>query len=281
MMTTSADRLRWFIEFAQRFNVRDREWDEPITAEETKEFKAWEYLKLKDEILQFIGGSDPTESFRFGLKREPVEYDDYGPIYSRSTRTFRENLEQWLTNERINKLSLQAAYRLGALWTTETPTLTEPIELLRFKKSVTIGPGVQFDSASKVKLNFKKVPNELREVISFGSPTVSFHMHTATWFIESTPSQLFFIRFGLALMERGTSEIQSCPECDRVFYRIRKQKYCSKTCINRVSRRKWLNDPKNKKKERQWAQKRYKRRVQEKTSNKVRVESRRKGGKNI
>src|SRR5262249_48720766 len=127
----------------------------------------------------------------------------------------------------------------------------------------------------------KKVPSKLRDVITFGRPTVSFHMKTAAWLIESSsPSHLFFIRFGLTLMERGASEVQIFPECDRVFYRVRKQIYCSKTCINRVRRRNWLSNPKNKNKDRQWARERYERRVQEETSNKVRVKSRNKGGSN-
>src|SRR5262249_26342123 len=104
------------------------------------------------------------------------------------------------------------------------------------------------------------------QTISFGNPRVSFDMRTATWVIEHNhPWHLFFIRFGLVLMEEGTSQVQACPECGRLFYRVRKQKYCSKTCINRVSRRNWLANPKNKKKDRQWAQERYERRVKEKT----------------
>lgn len=80
------------------------------------------------------------------------------------------------------------------------------------------------------------------------STVVEIEVPTATWIVEADPTHLFFIRFGLALMERGISEIQACPECARVFYRVRKQKYCSKTCINRVSRRNWLNKPRTERK---------------------------------
>src|SRR5262249_7141942 len=120
-----------------------------------------------------------------------------------------------------------------------------------------------------------------RKIIYFGNPRVSFYMPTAKWLIEEDhPWKLFFIRFGLVLMEEGTSQVQKCPECSRVFYRVRKQVYCSKTCINRVSRRKWLEKPNNKKKDRQWARERYERRVKEKTNGNVKVQSRTKKGGN-
>ena len=30
-----------------------------------------------------------------------------------------------------------------------------------------------------------------------------------------------------------------CPECNKYFYRVRKQVYCSRTCVNRVTVREW------------------------------------------
>lgn len=59
-----------------------------------------------------------------------------------------------------------------------------------------------------------------------------------------------------------TSRIVECLGCSQIFYRAhRKQKYCSKRCINRITRRQWLKNPKNREKERQWARERYQRRV--------------------
>src|SRR5262249_40866776 len=115
--------------------------------------------------------------------------------------------------------------------------------------------------------------------IDFGTPTVSFALTTATWVIESDPKNLFFIRFGLTLIQEGASQLATCQECKRIFYRVRKQKYCSKTCINRVSRRNWLKNPKNRTKNKKWARERYERHVKEKTNGKVRITSRNKGGK--
>jgi hypothetical protein len=255
MMKTSAERLKWFLDFAQLEWVSNLDeeaflFETPESIPELKELKEWEFLKLKEEVIEFIGGDDANEPFRFGIKKEPVAYDkNLFPIWGRR-RILSDAIGEFLTREELAGLCVRAGGYLDTYIREERVT---------------------------------EVSSE-SETISFGDPTVSFNMRTATWFIESSsPAHLFFIRFGLVLMQEGTSEIQKCPECRRAFYRVRKQKYCSKTCINRVSRRKWLEDPKNKKKDRQWAQERYKRRVQEKTSAKVRVKSRktRKKGEDI
>jgi hypothetical protein len=70
------------------------------------------------------------------------------------------------------------------------------------------------------------------------------------------------------------SRIDSCPECHRLFLRVRKQIYCSKRCINRVTRRKWLKDPANQKKESRWAHRRYEKRVKKLKGENVKVRRR-------
>jgi hypothetical protein len=257
MMKTSADRLRWFIEFAQR-------------STDDQELKDWEYLKLREEVAEFIGGSDTNERFRFSSKREPITFTKHDvPIYEPITKTLREEIEQWLTREQMAELVDYAYDYLSVFLATQAVT-DRPITFRRDQPPV--------EHTDKTKF----VTKDRQHTIRFGSPTVSFHMPSATWFIEAKPVHLFFIRFGLVLMEEGTSEIQTCPECHRAFYRVRKQIYCSKTCINRVSRRNWLKNPKNRKKDREWAHERYERRVKEKTNGNVKVQnrSRKKGGKN-
>ena len=75
--------------------------------------------------------------------------------------------------------------------------------------------------------------------------------------------------------------IEECPECQRLFLRTRRQVYCSRTCLNRISRRQWLQQPKNRKKEAQWARKRYEQRVKTQKGENVKVQRRtrtKKGG---
>jgi hypothetical protein len=272
MMKTS-DRLKWFLDFAQLAWVSNLDPEEfllstPESITGLKELKEWEYLKLKEEVIEFIGGDDPHESFRFGIEKEILDEDASGfpiwglrPIVSEATAEF-------LTREELAALCVRAGYYLDAyIGRVIEVTDTTAIGPMTFRKGA---PRPVIPAPRKKTIVTKK-----SETINFGRPTVSFNMGTATWFIESSsPAHLFFIRFGLVLMEEGTSQIQKCPECQRAFYRVRKQKYCSKTCINRVSRRKWLENPKNKKKERQWSHERYERRVKEKTNGKVKVQSR-------
>jgi hypothetical protein len=77
----------------------------------------------------------------------------------------------------------------------------------------------------------------------------------------------------LILSECGTDKIAQCLECSGFFFKVRiTQKYCSKTCINRVSQREWRKKPENREKESTSAHRRYKRRVQQ--CRKVKVERR-------
>ena len=93
---------------------------------------------------------------------------------------------------------------------------------------------------------------------------------------------LFSIRCLTTLQNADPSFIAKCPECSRIFLRrVRKQQYCSKRCINRVSRREWLKKPKNQKKESEWAHSRYERRVQQKTSENALVDRRPRSKKKI
>jgi hypothetical protein len=247
---TAADRLRWFLEFAQR----------PWNAE----LKDWEFLKLKEEIIEFIGGSAINEPVRFRAKNpNPTGYhNDNEPIYK--TSSAHEVIAAWATTDEVKRLAVSANWYLRR-FLASTQTIQRG----------TLTPDGEFIAHGNPEI----VPKKRDDTIRFGTPSVSFHMPTATWLIETKPSHLFFIRFGLVLMEEGTSHIETCPECNRLFYRVRKQKFCSKTCINRVSRRNWLEKPRNKRKERQWARERYQRRVQEKTSKKARVKSRNKRNK--
>jgi hypothetical protein len=41
------------------------------------------------------------------------------------------------------------------------------------------------------------------------------------------------------LATEDTAALAKCPECDRVFLRQTNQRYCSKTCANRVGQRAW------------------------------------------
>jgi len=41
------------------------------------------------------------------------------------------------------------------------------------------------------------------------------------------------------LLAEPPDRIQQCPECETIFYRVKKQAYCSRACANRVTQRRW------------------------------------------
>jgi hypothetical protein len=54
-----------------------------------------------------------------------------------------------------------------------------------------------------------------------------------------------------------TDRILRCPECRTIFYRIRKQQYCSRRCTNRANVRQWRQDEAVKEREQAQAHARY------------------------
>ena len=57
--------------------------------------------------------------------------------------------------------------------------------------------------------------------------------------ITGPERDVFYCVLALLLGQEPTDRVQRCPECRTIFYRIRKQKYCSHVCANRVSVRRW------------------------------------------
>ena len=50
---------------------------------------------------------------------------------------------------------------------------------------------------------------------------------------------MFLLALFFLLGHEPTERILRCPECSTIFYRIRKQQYCSRTCTNRANVRHW------------------------------------------
>jgi hypothetical protein len=55
----------------------------------------------------------------------------------------------------------------------------------------------------------------------------------------------FFWTLGILLCLEPTQRILQCPECGTIFYRVRNQQYCGRTCVNRANKRTWraVNQP--------------------------------------
>jgi uncharacterized C2H2 Zn-finger protein len=41
------------------------------------------------------------------------------------------------------------------------------------------------------------------------------------------------------LIREDTGKVARCPECGKIFHRIRRQRYCERTCVNKANKRNW------------------------------------------
>lgn len=66
----------------------------------------------------------------------------------------------------------------------------------------------------------------------------------------------------LLVMNHPTrSRLRCCPECSAVFLRIRKQRYCTRRCVNRANMRTWLKDRRGKASHRASSKRSYEKRI--------------------
>jgi hypothetical protein len=67
------------------------------------------------------------------------------------------------------------------------------------------------------------------------------------------------------LLSQDMAHMRRCPECQTIFYRVRKQRYCTRTCTNRANMRAFRQTAKGKELESDLNHERYKARVRRKT----------------
>lgn len=56
---------------------------------------------------------------------------------------------------------------------------------------------------------------------------------------QGATRDMFLLLLWTLLGKSNTASLLSCPECGTIFFRKRNQEYCSRTCVNRVSQRRW------------------------------------------
>jgi hypothetical protein len=91
----------------------------------------------------------------------------------------------------------------------------------------------------------------------------------AVLFAHGDVRDLFLLRL-VFLLQKDASHIRRCPECGVIFYRVRKQAYCSRRCTNRANMRAWRQGPNGKVQESDANHRRYEARVK-RTSPKAKV----------
>lgn len=94
--------------------------------------------------------------------------------------------------------------------------------------------------------------------------------------IDGTLRDLLLWRLAFVLA-CDASHVRRCPECRTIFYRVRKQLYCSRRCTNRANMREWRKTPEGKARESDLNHSRYQARVK-RTSPKAKVARRPRSG---
>jgi hypothetical protein len=244
-MKSAKERLQWLINFATDYNPK-------------LGLKDWERLKLQEEIRAFIGESLASLNFVVQSEGEPQRLSDLEITDRVITRLWvrGKTLMHKITGSDV-PLKYLAEYVDQHRVSVPSPTID------RFMKQP---EGMQIDDEALQ-----------RELQRFQIPLVLV-CSPEPWNIEVRASleDLFSLRCMLDFYSEG-AHIARCPapECHRPFYRnTLKQEYCSKRCINRVTRRKWLEKAENKAKEAEQARERYARRTKLKTGKEPRRRAR-------
>jgi hypothetical protein len=92
--------------------------------------------------------------------------------------------------------------------------------------------------------------------------------------VSGTTQDTFLMVLYVLLSREPTDRILRCPECPTIFYRVRKQQYCSRPCVHRAAARKWRRTEKGQQYERQRSRTRYEARVKRTHGNRVKINRR-------
>ena len=96
------------------------------------------------------------------------------------------------------------------------------------------------------------------------------HDEDASLFHDGSLRDLFLSTL-VFLLARDVAHVRRCPECQTIFYRVRKQRYCTRTCTNRANMREWRQTAKGKELESDLNHERYKARVRRNTGPNAKV----------
>jgi hypothetical protein len=95
---------------------------------------------------------------------------------------------------------------------------------------------------------------------------------------SGTTRNTFLVVLYFLLSREPTDRILRCPECQTIFYRIRKQQYCSRPCVHRAAVRKWRRTETGQRYERQRSRSRYEARVKRTHGHRVKINRRAQSG---
>lgn len=164
---------------------------------------------------------------------------DFDRLRAGDWLNLREDLEQFLVGERGQELTLR---NLGGILVSPLhPPLPKELTeeeflmlqaqtraiLFRISQAQVPADGVRVWEVKPIELKF------LRFAVV---PVQSFALLSTIGSVRDT----FLIRLIFLLRQQPFGKLLLCPTCNTIFSKKGKQKYCSRTCVNRASQRRFV-----------------------------------------
>jgi hypothetical protein len=226
-MKTATDRLRFTVAFAEMNLAHLREW---------------EWSKLRDDLCMFLLGrpaaaNDPPNGSSYrdeetGLTITSVtDLGGFGVMVTEPPWPEEYSREAFEILQAAVKGALLTAaahgghdrYRVQVNIDTEQRATAEPAEPFRAP-----------DSGQAIDADAFLVPVTTQWMVFGESESLPPVLVTT-----GAARDVFLMKLFFLMLQHGCANIKSCPECGRLFWRVRRQKYCSRTCVNRVNMREW------------------------------------------
>jgi hypothetical protein len=228
----------------------------------TGRMRPGDWLNLQDDINEFLtlqGSHKPQQLAKRKRAGTPQDMSDipHGGIIARPPEG---SVFPHLSEDEVKVLQRDTLIILYTIVNAPSPILTRHMDTSWSPASIEF----LFDIPTRVTLIRQEPPPEPQ-----GSPWRNLLG------IRGTARDMFRLVLCLVLMLESTDRILPCPECKKLFYRIRRQEYCSRACVNRANVRKWRATEEGKQQEAKRARAKYERKVQQDTGAKVKVGTRR------
>jgi hypothetical protein len=226
-MPTHDEQLKFVIQFATMDLDRLRPGD---------------WLNLRDDLVGFLHGSPEDHAPPFTPGRVLI-----GGIGPQLPHEYPED----------DFRRLQAELRWLLEWVVARRTGGQHGVLRRWAQWSKDGAGELPDPPGVIALqiSFSPIPLDMMG-----------HRGRTMFYVHGPTRDVFLYAVHLLLLQERTDRIMCCPECRAIFLRVRKQRYCSRTCTNRANMREWRKTAKGQERESDRNHKRYKARVQRETA---------------
>ena len=223
------------IEFIVRFIYEDLE-----------QFREGDWLNLQDDLAAFERCGPPS------LELGPTDENLAKLRTTSDPKLFRK------LQVKLASLLQTIAMRQSTTTVSQAPSskASDPGSVFAFYRTLS---SVSF-SADVVRIGIADGPDKVPRVL-----------------LEGKYFDVLYAKAALVLLLVGSparERLRLCPECLTVFVRVRRQRYCSRRCVNRANMRGWLGRHKGKASHRASSKRSYAKKVRARLHEKVQIRTR-------